>query len=291
MTTSTATTQTRQTEPTQITEVTVVGGGPAGLQAALTLGRMHRDVVLLDSGSYRNAPASHLHNYATHDGRAPAEFRELARADLAAYDTVEVREVAAAAVRRTGTGLATTLADGSVVESRLVLLATGVRDVLPDVPGVAEAFGRVAHHCPFCHGHELTGGTIAVQDGPRAGHLVPMLARISDDVRLVSDLEKVVVDGDEAVLTVDGQELRAAGVFVDSGFEQAAPFAEQLGLTRLESGCIEVDPMGRTSLPGVYAAGDLAHTSALPMPLMSVLAAQAAGQLAGGACVAELLGG
>ncbi|HEX8779785.1 MAG TPA: NAD(P)/FAD-dependent oxidoreductase [Nocardioides sp.] len=271
------------------TEVVVVGGGPAGLQAALTLGRMHRDVVLLDSGSYRNAPAAHMHNYATHDGRSPAEFRALAHADLAAYETVEVLEMAATDVRRSDGGFATTLADGSVVESRLVLLATGVRDVLPDVPGVAEAFGRVAHHCPFCHGHELAGGTIAVQDGPKVDHLVPMLSRISEDVRVVSGLEKVVVDGDEAVLTVGGEELRVRGIFLDSGFEQAAPFARQLGLALLESGCIEIDSMGRTSVPGVYAAGDLAHTSAQPMPLMSVLGAQAAGQLAGGGCVAELL--
>jgi thioredoxin reductase len=274
---------------TSSTEVTVVGGGPAGLQAALTLGRMHRDALLLDSGSYRNAPASHMHNYATHDGRPPAEFRALARADLAAYDTAEVRQTAATGVRRTDGGFVTTLADGSVVESRVVLLATGVRDVLPDVPGLAEAFGRVAHHCPFCHGHELAGRTIAVQDGPRAGHLVPMLSRISDDVRVVSDLEKVVVDGEEAVLTVAGEELRVGGLFVASTFEQSAPFAEQLGLTLLESGCIEVDAMGRTSLPGVYAAGDLAHTAAMPMPMASVLGAQAAGQVAAGACVAELL--
>lgn len=272
-------------------DVIVVGGGPAGLQAALTLGRMHRDVLLLDSGTYRNAPASHMHNYATHDGRPPGEFRALAHADLASYDTVEVRGIAAGEVRRTDGGFTTTLADGSVVGSRVVLLATGVRDVLPDVPGLAEAFGRVAHHCPFCHGHELAGRTIAVQDGPRAGHLVPMLSRISDDVRVVSDVEKVVVDGDEAVLTVAGEELRVAGLFVASTFEQAAPFAEQLGLAVLESGCVEVDAMGRTSVPGVYAAGDLAHTAALPMPMSSVLSAQAAGQVAAGACVAELLAG
>jgi len=276
------------TSPTR-TEVLVVGGGPAGLQAALTLGRVHRDVLLLDSGSYRNAPADHLHNYATHDGRPPADFRALARADLAAYATVRVRDVAATDVRRTGGGFRTTLADGTAVESRLLLLATGVRDVLPDVPGLVEAFGRVAHHCPFCHGHELAGRPVAVQAGPRAGHLVAILARISDDVRVVDGLEKVVADGDEAVLTVAGEELRVGGLFVASTFEQAAPFAAQLGLGLLESGCVEVDAMGRTSVPGVYAAGDLAHSAALPMPMASVLNAQAAGQVAGGACVAELL--
>lgn len=270
-------------------DAVIIGGGPAGLQAALTLGRMHRDVLLLDSGSYRNAPAAHLHNFVTHDGRPPAELREMARADLAAYDTVEVREESAVEVRRTPDGFETVLADGSVVSSTAVVLATGVRDVLPDLPGLVEAFGRVAHHCPFCHGHELAGRAIAVQDGPRADHLVPMLSRISDDVRIVTDVEKVVVDGDEALLTVAGEEVRVGGIFVASTFEQAAPFAQQLGLDLVDSGCIEVDAMGRTSLPGVYAAGDAAHSRDLPLPTSSVLAAAAAGQVVGGAIVADSL--
>ncbi|PVG83433.1 NAD(P)/FAD-dependent oxidoreductase [Nocardioides gansuensis] len=272
-------------------DVVVIGAGPAGLQAGLTLGRMHRDVLVLDSGRYRNAPAEHMHNFATHDGRPPSEFRALARADLTAYDTVEVRDLAATQVRRrAGGGFETTLADGTLVESAAVLLATGVRDVLPDLPGLAEAFGRVAHHCPFCHGHELAGRSVAVQDGPRAAHLVPMLRRITHDVRVVSDpIDKIVVDGDDAVLTVAGQEVRVGGIFVASALEQAAPFAAQLGLDLLDSGCIAVDAMGRTSEPGVFAAGDLAHHRDLPMPLASVLNAAAAGQVAAGACVADLL--
>lgn len=271
-------------------DAVVIGGGPAGLQAALTLGRMHREVVLIDSGRYRNAPASHLHNFVTHDGRPPTEFRDLARADLAAYATVEVRDTAATDVRRGDGHFETTLSDGTVIPSAAVALATGVRDVLPDVPGLAEAFGRVAHHCPFCHGHELAGRMIAVQDGPRATHLVSMLARISPDVRVISDpIEKVVADGEEAVLTVAGEEVRVGGLFVSSGLEQAAPFAAQLGLDVLDSGCVAVDVMGRTSVPGVYAAGDMAHTRELGMPMASVLCAAAAGQVAAGACVADSL--
>lgn len=273
-------------------DAVVIGGGPAGLQAALTLGRMHRDVVLLDSAAYRNAPAEHMHNVITHDGRPPADFREMARSDLVSYETVEVREASATAVRQTDDGFETVLSDGSALVSGAVVLATGVRDVLPDVPGLAEAFGRVAHHCPFCHGHELAGRTIAVQDGPRADHLVTMLGRISADVHVVSaPIEKIVADGDEALLTVEGEELRVGGVFVASGFEQAAPFAGQLGLAVLDSGCVEVDAMGRTSVPGVYAAGDMAHTRDLPMPMASVLCAAAAGQVAAGACVADSVTG
>ena len=294
-------------------DVIVIGGGPAGLQAALTLGRMHRQVLLLDSGSYRNAPASHMHNFATHDGRSPAEYRDLARADLAAYETLELREEAAVQVRRTaGDRFDVTLASGGVEASAALVLATGVRDVLPDIPGVAELFGRTVHHCPFCHGHELAGGTVAIQGGPRALHLAPMLRRITDQVVVVAHdwaptdderaalermdvdlrpgrVEKLVADGDRAVATVAGEELPVDGFFMASSFEQTAPFAAQLGLRLVASGCVEVDAMGLTSEPGVYAAGDLAHHRDLPMPLSSVLAAAAAGQVAAGACVGYLL--
>lgn len=270
-------------------DVVIIGGGPAGLQAALTLGRMHRDALLLDSGSYRNAAAGHMHNFVTHDGRPPEEFREMARADLASYDTVEVRDCTALEVRRrSGGGFETVLADGSVVGSDAVLLATGVRDVLPDVPGMAEAFGTHVHHCPFCHGHELAGKTVAIQEA-RADHLVPMLSRIAEDVRVVSGLEKVVIDGDEVLLTTADGEVRAGGLFAATEFEQAAPFAEQLGLDVLESGCVEVDAMGRTSVQGVYAAGDMAHTKALAMPMASVLTAAATGLVAAAASVGDSL--
>lgn len=291
-------------------DVIVIGGGPAGLQAALTLGRMHHSVLLLDSGSYRNAPASHLHNFATHDGRPPSEFRAMARADLESYATVSVREQAAQEVRETGGHFEVVLDDGSLAESAAVILATGVRDVIPDIAGLTEHFGTLVHHCPFCHGHELAGGVVGIQGSPKAAHLVPMLSRIVDEVVVVQHdwsptpedqtwlskarlvpgrIEKALAQDDRLLLQLSDGALSLDGFFAATGFEQAAPFAQQLGLTTLDSGCIEVDAMGRTSRKGVYAAGDLAHGAALPMPMMSVLGAAAAGQVAAGACVADLI--
>lgn len=300
-------------------DVIVVGGGPAGLQAALTIGRVHRSVLLLDAGTYRNDPTDHLHNFITRDGTPPAQFRAEAHRELAAYDTVTVRSEAVATVAPTGDnaagdGFTVTLASGTQVLGRRVLLATGVRDTLPTTPGLADLFGSVVAHCPFCHGHEYAGGHVAVLgNGPHASRLALLVAPIASRVSVLTDTGPLdaptvsllegtgIVVRDGAVTGVaaaaggarvsfaDGADEQVTGMFVTTALHQAAPFADQLGLALLPSGGIEVDMMGRTSLPGVYAAGDLAHVAALPMAFASVLTAAAAGMAAGAACVGDLL--
>ena len=268
----------------------VIGGGPAGLQAALTLGRMHRTTLLLDSGTYRNAPIDHMHNIVTNDGRDPAEFRAVVHGELAAYADVELRDVAATSVARLGDGtFATTLADGTVVASRTLVLATGLRDVMPDVPGFAEQWGRTVHVCPFCHGHELTGGRVAIQDSPAAAHQVPLLSPIAGSVQVVPTVTSVEVVPDGLRVWSGPTSVVVDGLFAHPGHEQAAPFAAQLGLGLRDSGCIAIDLFGRTSVPGVYAAGDHAHVADLPMPMPSVLAAAYAGQMAGASALREMV--
>lgn len=289
-------------------DVIVIGAGPAGLQAALTLGRMHRSVLLLDSGHYRNGTVEHLQNFVTHDGRDPAELRALARRDLAAYDTVEVREATVDLVRPGGDGFEVVAGD-DVHVTRALVLATGVRDTLPDVPGVAEAWGREIASCPFCHGHELAGGRVALLGaGAQSAHLSSLLGGVIDDLVVLADgaeadaevaaalTQRDVPVRHEHVLGVErvggglrvhldgGDVLDVAGMFVETRIAQSAPFAEQLGLDLLPSGCVEVDATGRTSLPGVFAAGDLAHTAALPGPMPSIASAVAAGLVAGAMC-------
>ncbi|QCW52229.1 NAD(P)/FAD-dependent oxidoreductase [Nocardioides dongxiaopingii] len=294
-------------------DVVVVGGGPAGLQAALTLGRMHRRVLVLDAGGYRNDPADLMHNFLTHDGRPPAEFRALGRAELATYDTVEVRDLAATSVVPDGDGFLVGTDAGNVA-TRLVVLATGVRDTLPDKPGLEELFGTVAAHCPFCHGHEYAGRPVAVLGShAHVGRVAAMLAPIASELVVLTDGGDLDAENaaqlaglGAAVRTEpvsgfcrsslgarvsfgSGSDVEVGGVLVATAFEQSAPFAADLGLTLLGSGCVEVDEMGRTSLPGVFAAGDLAHLATLPMPMSSVLGSAAAGQLAAVACVGELI--
>lgn len=283
----------------------VIGAGPAGLQAALTLGRMHRSTLVLDSGVYRNATVAHMHNVIGNDGTAPAAFRATARAQLEAYADVSVRDVGAERISAIADGFSVALADGSVEAARRIVLATGIADTLPDVPGLGALWGRSAFSCPFCDGHEHSGTPIAILGaGPRAAHLIGMLRGIVGDItvfpladavtdedrRMIEDLgarvhpapvESVEPDPSGARLIAGGESFTVAGIFVSvSEASQRAPFADQLGLRMLPSGAIEIDEFGRTSLPGVSAAGDLAHRATLPGPVASVVLAAAAGQMA-----------
>jgi len=225
-----------------------------------------------------------------------------------------MRDVAATAARPDGDGYAVDLVDGGSVLARRLVLATGLRDTLPATPGVADLFGTVAAHCPFCHGHEFAGKHVGLLGhGPHIGRVALMLAPIADRITVLADggplddetagmldragiavrAEPVVGFCRSAVgartAFASGPTEELGGLFVTTAFAQAAPFAEQLGLTMLPSGCVEVDVFQRTSLPGVYAAGDLAHHAALPMPMASVLTSAAAGLVAASVVVQDLL--
>ena len=300
-----------QTDHRMDHDVVILGGGPAGLQAALTLGRMHRPVVVLDPGGYRNDPADHLHNFVSRDGTPPAELRAIAREQLVPYGTVQVRSLGATEVVPDGDGFVVHLADGpdgpqEPLRTRRVLLATGLRDTLPPHPGLTELFGSVVAHCPYCHGHEFSGQHVAVLgSGPHVARVALLVGRIASRITVLADggeldeASRGVLDRagvtvrPEPVLGVcrsavgarveldGGPAEEVGGLFVAPTFAQAAPFAEQLGLRVLASGCVEVGIMGQTSRPGVYAAGDMAHQASYPGPLASVLTAAASGLLAG----------
>jgi thioredoxin reductase len=290
----------------------VIGGGPAGLQATLTLSRLHRPTLLVDSGSYRNDPAHAMHNVVTHDGTPPSEFRAVARKELAAYDTAEVLDEEVATVAAEDGGFVVTTTSGSSYSSRKVVLATGLRDTMPEIPGLQDLWGTVAAQCPFCHGHEFSGRVVAIQGGPHAPRVAAMLSRVAREVVVVAhdheltDVERAQVahvgasvreglvtsarrDGDGAVLEVGGDDLRVDGFFVAATYSQAAPFADQLGLALLPDGCVEIDAFARTSIPGVLAGGDLAHEASHPMSMAAVVRAVSAGLLAGSMAVQELV--
>ncbi|MEV0642091.1 NAD(P)/FAD-dependent oxidoreductase [Streptomyces sp. NPDC050619] len=285
-------------------DVVVVGGGPAGLNAALVSGRQRRKVLLLDSGEPRNAPAAEMHMFLSRDGASPAELRRIGREQLAAYPGVEIREalvVTVAAEERGGFTL--TLADGSEVAGRKLILATGQVDVLDQVEGVGELFGRGVYHCPFCHGWETRGMSIAVlgRELPQIMQALYIADRFSDDVVVCTDGHPVpeqaagrlaaagiAVDetpvsriegkeGEVRLVLADGRVLERQAVYHRAPTRQHSALAEHLGCEMLPDGCIRVDEFQRTSVPGVYAAGDAARLEVLPDALTFVITGAADG--------------
>ncbi|MBY8870770.1 NAD(P)/FAD-dependent oxidoreductase [Micromonospora sp. PLK6-60] len=290
-------------------DVIVIGGGPAGLSAALTLGRALRTTLLIDSGEYRNAPAAEMHNFLTRDGTPPAELRALAREELARYPTVQIRNVAVDQARQLEAGgFELALADGDSVQARRLVLATGLADDLPPIEGIEDLWGRGVYHCPYCHGYEVKDTTIAVLGSdPVMVDLSLHLRRFSDDVVLCvngrgDDLdeatrtrlatygvpvraEKVVrleSSGDELerIVFESGDPLPRRALFAIGQFGQRSPIPDQLGCRLLPDGCVEVTDFHQTSVAGVYAAGDMAHRPTMPGPTPFVIVATAGGTIA-----------
>ncbi|MEU3898629.1 NAD(P)/FAD-dependent oxidoreductase [Streptomyces sp. NPDC045251] len=267
-------------------DVVVVGGGAAGLSAALVLGRSRLRTLVVDAGEPRNAPSAHMQGFLTRDGMAPAEFLELGREEIARYGVELVRDRAVDVTR--GDGFAVSLAGGRTVRARRLIVTTGLRDELPEVPGVAERFGRDVLHCPFCHGWEVRDERFGVlATSPMSVHQALMVSGWSDDVTLFlhtvaeadlsdDDLRRLaaagvkVVPGEVAGLRIENDRLTgvrlADGTVHDRSVVFVAPKAvprtglmERLGAELRETpfGAYPVvDPTGRTSVPGVWTAGN-----------------------------------
>jgi thioredoxin reductase len=293
----------------------VVGGGAAGLSAALVLGRARRRTLVVDAGRPSNRVADGVGGLLGHDRRPPAELYAAGRAELAAYPSVDVREGEVVAGTRTEAGFVLDLADGRRESARRVLLATGMDYRHPDLPGVAERFGRSVFHCPFCHGWEVRNRPLGVLDRGETGVLRALLLTAwSDDVTLFADgpaeldpadadrlrVAGVTVDerlvaslrgpGDElaAVVFADGGERRCEGLLVPVTLHQRSNLAAQLGADAAAPGhvaadAVEVDAMFESTVPGLSAAGDLSAQ----MP--SVANAVAAGSNAAAAIVRSLV--
>jgi thioredoxin reductase len=260
-------------------DVAIVGGGPAGLAAALVLGRMRRRVLLLDVGDPAHGVSDGVHGLFGHDGTPPLDLREAAREQLRPYESVTVQTVAVEEARLTPRGFSVT-ATATTSEAGVLLLATGVRYELPPIEGVAEVWARGAYHCPYCHGWEVRDRPLAAY-GTGAAGLALLLTSVSDDVVLLTegspDLEPdeaerlesagVMVRDDRVarleaeggrlarIVFADGSTDDRAGLFLVPSFTPS-PLPAQLGCELDESGAIVIDEDGRTSVPGVFAAGD-----------------------------------
>jgi thioredoxin reductase len=268
-------------------DVAVVGGGAAGLSAALVLTRARRRVVVIDAGQPRNAPAAHLQGFLSRDGMSPAELLALGRDEVAGYGGELVRGTVTA-VRAADRGFAVTLGDGSVLEARRLLVTTGLRDELPDIPGVRERWGRDLLHCPYCHGHEVRDQQLGVLGG--SGDAVQhalVVRQWSGDVvffsqgsvltpddreRLVAraigivdePVRRLIVEDDRlrGVELADGRVVPRDAVFVRPAFVAHADLLLDLGCATDDHGWVVADPTGRTSVAGVWAAGNAVNPRA-----------------------------
>ena len=265
-------------------DVVIVGGGPAGLSAALVLGRCRRTVLVCDSGRPRNEASQAMHGYLTRDGMPPLEFLRLAREELRPYETVEVRPVTVTDARcGPNSRFATTLETGEIVESRKLLIATGVRDTLPEVEGIGPMYGRSVFHCPYCDGWEVRDAALAVYGKGEKGYGLSLeLTAWSRDILLCTDgpseidARKVarlnrngIVVREEPVVRLEGtdgmlERIVFAGaspserkaLFFTTWQHQQSHLAVQLGCEFNDKGTVRTGKYETTHLPGLFVAGD-----------------------------------
>lgn len=264
-------------------DVVIVGGGPAGLSAALILGRCRRSVLVCDSGLPRNASSHALHGFLSRDGIAPNELLRIGREQLQNYPSVKFLNIKVDDAKRQDPGFLITLASYERVSCRKLLIATGVVDVLPTIEGLNVFYGRSVFHCPYCDGWETRDQRIAIYGrGESGAGLASDLTLWSKDLVLCTDgeselprdenarLEKLgikLVDkpilrlvGTDGMLQyiefTTGEKLERDALFFSTGNHQHSDLAKKLGCKFLENGAVNTDEYEKTNIPGLFVAGD-----------------------------------
>jgi thioredoxin reductase len=295
-------------------DVVVIGGGAAGLNGAVVLARARRSVAVIDSQRPRNAPAEGVHSFLTRDGINPAELLRIGRTEAEKYGA-RIIDATVTATAKTDDGFFVTLDDGTVIGARRILLASGITDELPDVPGLQERWGKDVVHCPYCHGWEVRDRAIGILGtGPMTVHQALMFRQWSPNITLFShtapqltDTEReqlaargiTVIDStvkglainDDAltgVITEDGTTHRIDALAVATTMHARADMMAGVGLEPTDHPMgigtfIETDAKGQTAVPGVWAAGNVTDIMA------QVIMSAAAGMQAGAVINADLL--
>ncbi|MFB4212355.1 NAD(P)/FAD-dependent oxidoreductase [Shouchella sp. JSM 1781072] len=286
-------------------DAVIIGGGPGGLSAALVLGRAKREVILFDEDQPRNQVTAHSHGFITQDGVSPVTFKENALADLKKYPGIQVENQRVTSVKKEG-NVFVVEAEDKMVKARKVLLATGLKDGLPEVKGVHSFYGKSLFPCPFCDGWELRDQPLLVlAESDHAYMFTKIISNWSKDLVLATNGKNLltaeqerelisrgirVMDekvesliGEEGKLTSirfeTGVELERVGGFVTSQLQQASSLADQLDCKKNDQGGYEVDESGQSSVEGVYVAGDMTMNQAQQIVLAAANGSMAASRM------------
>ncbi|MEC0986397.1 NAD(P)/FAD-dependent oxidoreductase [Bacillus safensis] len=287
----------------------IIGGGPAGLSAALVVGRGRKQVIVFDNELPRNRVTQESHGFITNDGMTPFEIRQAGEADLQKYPHIQIKRSQIVDIQKKEESFTLLTHEGDAFEAKKIILATGLQDILPEIEGIHDVYGKTLFSCPFCDGWELKEKALAlIAENQRALHMAKLLSNWTKDLIVftnghmlaeedktlltahsiqVIDVPIVSIDHDNGQLRTlqlaNGEIVNREGGFVASEFKQSAPFAEKLGCQMTKNAGIETDILGRTTVSGVFACGDN-----LGGPAQLVLAA-AAGSQAGMGVIHELV--
>ncbi|MFP7295103.1 NAD(P)/FAD-dependent oxidoreductase [Bacillus safensis] len=287
----------------------IIGGGPAGLSAALVVGRGRKQVIVFDDELPRNRVTQESHGFITNDGMTPFEIRQAGEADLQKYPNIQIKRSRINDIQKREEFFTLLTHEGDTFEAKKIILATGLQDILPEIEGIHDVYGKTLFSCPFCDGWELKDKALAlIAENQRALHMAKLLSNWTKDLivftngHVLAEEDKVLLTAhsiqviDVPIVSIDhdngqlrslqlanGETVKREGGFVASEFKQSAPFAEKLGCQMTKNAGIETDILGRTTVSGVFACGDN-----LGGPAQLVLAA-AAGSQAGMGVIHELV--
>lgn len=291
-------------------EVIIIGGSYSGLSAAMALGRSLRKVLVIDAGKPCNRQTPHSHNFLTQDGSTPGEISRIGREQVAKYDTITFLDGFAVEGKKSHSGFEIKTEKGELYEGKKLIFATGVKDIMPEIPGFAECWGISVIHCPYCHGYEVKNQPTGIlANGEFGFEFGKMITNWTKDLTLFTrgkstlteehaskladkgvkiietEIEQIEhTDGKlEKLILQDGSQLPLNALYAKVDFAQSTDIPAGLGIEMTEQGHIKVDTMQKTNIPGVYACGDSTTM------FRSVSFAVSSGTIAGAACNKELI--
>ncbi|SDF45035.1 NAD(P)/FAD-dependent oxidoreductase [Cellulophaga baltica] len=264
-------------------EVIIIGGSYAGLSTALSLGRSLRETLIIDAGKPCNRQTPHSHNFLTQDGSSPREIAKIAKSQLAIYDSIKLYNGLAVSGKKIKNGFEITTSNGDVFTAKKLVFASGIKDIMPDIPGFSQCWGISVVHCPYCHGYEIRNKkTSIIANGERAFHLASLVKNLTKEITIITSgtkefkenqldtlkqynikiVEKEITrlehkNGQlETIVFKDGSKENYECAYASIPFEQNSSIPKQLGCAFTEHGHIEVNSMQKTTEEGVFACGD-----------------------------------